>query len=153
MCFFLERPPKSLVTEVLATVSRRELDARFLVPILPGLSKSEVVSLLPKLLLLPRSILEAATSRLVTAFPGSTGSVFPPSEWMVALHQLEPQKEVPMTKIKEGFPRLLFFVIVAITFHCFQCRRFCPGGGKKCKKHVEYSSFECAYVDCLLVSS
>jgi symplekin len=82
----------------------RIADARFLIPILPGIPTQEAIALLPKLLVLPSASLKAALLRILHSKPAPLS----PRELLVHLHLLNPTKdEVPFVI---GF----FFVVVLV---------------------------------------
>eukprot|EP01113_Clastostelium_recurvatum_P036817 TRINITY_DN5309_c0_g1_i11.p1 TRINITY_DN5309_c0_g1~~TRINITY_DN5309_c0_g1_i11.p1 ORF type:complete len:998 (+),score=272.99 TRINITY_DN5309_c0_g1_i11:728-3721(+) len=88
-----EKPSPDLVAAV-KTLHKRSPDARFLVPLIPGLEKAEVLPLLAKVSsTLPGDALKPLIQRM--ARPGNCA--LSPAELLVALHTMD-IKEVPLKK-------------------------------------------------------
>eukprot|EP01114_Cavostelium_apophysatum_P016347 TRINITY_DN4626_c0_g1_i1.p1 TRINITY_DN4626_c0_g1~~TRINITY_DN4626_c0_g1_i1.p1 ORF type:complete len:1070 (+),score=251.71 TRINITY_DN4626_c0_g1_i1:69-3278(+) len=75
---------------------KRVSDPRFLVPILPGLDKQEILALLPKLVTLPSNILINGINRLV-----QNQSSMTPAEVMIALHIIDTKDSATLKRIIE----------------------------------------------------
>jgi len=87
-----ERPPAELVWKVREMYEERVSDVRFLIPVLNGLTKPEVVAALPKLVVLSPAVVKEAFNRLLSP-PGATGGgPLTPAELLVALHNVDPAK-------------------------------------------------------------
>lgn len=81
---------------------KRVSDVRFLIPVLTGLSKKEVVSALPKLIKLNPVVVKEVFNRLLGAqeVEGSYVSPLTPAELLIALHNIDPLKSDMKTSIK-----------------------------------------------------
>ena len=73
-------------------------DARFMIYICSALSRSEVEELLPRMVALPQVGVKAALHRLLH----SRGSALTPEKLMIALHKLQPAKDLTIKKIAEA---------------------------------------------------
>lgn len=94
-----EKPPPGLVEKIRDLYEKRVSDVRFLIPVLNGLSKQEVVAALPKLIALTPVVVKEVFNRLVTA--GSSGEgPMSPSDLLIALHNIDPAKSGMKTVIK-----------------------------------------------------
>jgi len=84
-----------LVTTV-RNLYKRIPDARVLVPILTGLDKEEIISYLPKLVVLPPRLVQTFILRLIKDAPNP----ITPEQLLIALHQLDTTKDnhVPLKK-------------------------------------------------------
>lgn len=93
-------PSEALVCQVRELYNRRVSDVRFLIPVLTGLSKKEVIAVLHKLIKLNPHVVKEVFNRLwgVTLDTGS--SPLSPVELLVALHLIEPDKCDVKTVIK-----------------------------------------------------
>ena len=95
----LAKPPTALVEAVKASFHSRNLDSRFLIPILSSLTKPEILGYLPKLVKLPRKAFEQAVLKLMSATP----LPLTPSELLVALHLMDTAKSnVTIFELKEA---------------------------------------------------
>jgi len=92
-----QTPTTELVTIVKDVYENRHPDARFLIPILPGLSKNETIAHLPKLIELPTNIVKTVINRILHNKP----SPLSPSELLIALHLMDP-KVVSLKKAVEA---------------------------------------------------
>lgn len=82
-------PSAQLVTRVRELYQSRVSDVRFLIPVLNGLTKKEVISALPKLIKLNPVVVKEVFNRLL----GIHGeSPITPSELLIALHLIDPSK-------------------------------------------------------------
>ncbi|KAL3216165.1 hypothetical protein MRX96_006377 [Rhipicephalus microplus] len=125
-------PPSSeLVARVRDLYHKRVSDVRFLIPVLNGLSKKEVIAALPKLIKLNPIVVKEVFNRLLGSHVESTAnftSPVSPAELLVALHNIDPSKCDVKTVIKATslcfaekhiytqeslslYPRLLGFVM------------------------------------------
>ena len=81
-----------VLTGVVLTLFPAAKDARFLVPIISGLSRSELVRILPKLVALPQEHARNAMSKIFATHQMS------PSDLLVQLHGLCPSKKHPLLR-------------------------------------------------------
>ncbi|KAH8027591.1 hypothetical protein HPB51_007141 [Rhipicephalus microplus] len=97
-------PPSSeLVARVRDLYHKRVSDVRFLIPVLNGLSKKEVIAALPKLIKLNPIVVKEVFNRLLGSHVESTAnftSPVSPAELLVALHNIDPSKCDVKTVIK-----------------------------------------------------
>ncbi|CAL4059386.1 unnamed protein product, partial [Meganyctiphanes norvegica] len=93
-------PSEALVSRVRELYNRRVSDVRFLIPVLTGLSKKEVIAVLPKLIKLNPYVVKEVFNRLwgVTLDTGS--SPLTPVDLLVALHLIDNEKCDVKTVIK-----------------------------------------------------
>ncbi len=82
-------PTPELVDRVRGLYKARKTDVRFIIPVLNGLSKSEVIRVLPKLILLSPNVVKEVFHRLMGA-----GSPLTPADLLIALHNMGTTKEV-----------------------------------------------------------
>lgn len=87
------RPTGLLVTAV-KTAHKRLGDARLLIPVLAGMEKDEVISLLPRLLVLPAAAAKNVVNRLAVG-----SSPLACTELLVAIHLVE---NVPIKRMLEA---------------------------------------------------
>lgn len=92
-----ETPTPQLVTVVKNIYQKRVADPRFLIPIIPGLDKDEIISFLPKLITLPTNILKTAITRIAQ----HTHSISP-AELLVSLHLIDTKDQSQLKKVVEG---------------------------------------------------
>ena len=80
-----------LVEKVRNLYERRLPDVRFLIPILTGLSKSEIISALPQLIKLSQAVVKEVFNRLlgINVNIALHKSPLSPAELLVALHQID----------------------------------------------------------------
>ncbi|XP_076441819.1 symplekin-like [Babylonia areolata] len=96
-------PSPELVDRIRDLYHKRVPDVRFLIPVLNGLSKKEVISALPKLIKLKPMVVKEVFNRLMGAHISASASyVSPltPDELLVALHNIDPNKCDMKTIIK-----------------------------------------------------
>lgn len=96
-------PSPELVDRIRDLYHKRVPDVRFLIPVLNGLSKKEVISALPKLIKLNPMVVKEVFNRLMGAHITANASyVSPltPDELLVALHNIDPNKCDMKTIIK-----------------------------------------------------
>ncbi|KJE91571.1 hypothetical protein CAOG_002696 [Capsaspora owczarzaki ATCC 30864] len=93
-------PSRAIVAAVKEKYNTQELDAKFLIPILGGLDKTEILAVLPSLVALPPALSKDALGRLVASrHYTETGllvlgsKVISPSDVMLALHLVDPQRD------------------------------------------------------------
>eukprot|EP01102_Stenamoeba_stenopodia_P014533 TRINITY_DN4833_c0_g3_i1.p1 TRINITY_DN4833_c0_g3~~TRINITY_DN4833_c0_g3_i1.p1 ORF type:complete len:617 (-),score=148.00 TRINITY_DN4833_c0_g3_i1:4-1632(-) len=99
-----ELPPPQLISTVKMLYEKRVQNVRFLLPIIIGLSKEEVISYLPKLVMLKPNVLKPAITRLLTTQP----SPLTPQELLLQLHLVEFKGEqVHVKKIIEAIQMCL----------------------------------------------
>ncbi|CAH1792448.1 unnamed protein product [Owenia fusiformis] len=88
-------PSPELVRSVRDLYQKRVSDVRFLIPVLTGLAKSEVISALPKLIKLNPVVVKEVFHRLLGGSQGEGGghysSPISPADLLVALHILDPE--------------------------------------------------------------
>ncbi|XP_077537132.1 symplekin scaffold protein isoform X2 [Haemaphysalis longicornis] len=96
-------PSAELVARVRDLYHKRVSDVRFLIPVLNGLSKKEVIAALPKLIKLNPIVVKEVFNRLLGSHVESTAnftSPVSPAELLVALHNIDPSKCDVKTVIK-----------------------------------------------------
>ncbi|THH18059.1 hypothetical protein EW146_g2859 [Bondarzewia mesenterica] len=112
------RPSAQLVALVKALISERDLDARFLIPIIAEMDKADIVKHLPKIVSIlngtpePKNLVRSVFGAIVTTPPQTFGSVtsnlprvrqselLTPAELMVLLHDFE--KEIGLKSAIEA---------------------------------------------------
>lgn len=82
-------PSDELVARVRDLYHKRVPDVRFLIPIINGLSKQEVIAALPELIKLNPTVVKEVFHRLLGS---SFSSPLSPAELLVALHNIDPAK-------------------------------------------------------------
>ncbi|KAI9012661.1 Symplekin tight junction protein C terminal-domain-containing protein [Phycomyces nitens] len=99
------RPSPELVNAVMEIYRERQLDAKFLIPIISGLRKEDIRQNLPKIVELlnntegQRKVVKKVFSRIVSS-TGSIKSPMAPTELLMALHKME--ENVPLQKAVEA---------------------------------------------------
>ncbi|XP_046571189.1 symplekin-like [Haliotis rubra] len=96
-------PSSELVERIRDLYQKRVPDVRFLIPVLTGLTKVEVISALPKLIKLNPMVVKEVFHRLMGGYGDSTASYtspLTPAELLVALHNIDPAKCDMKTIIK-----------------------------------------------------
>ena len=85
-----QNPSPELVSRVYALYQERVDDVRFLIPVIPGLSKKEIFSILPDVVKLNPVVIKEVFSRII----GRQNQPGPcmPAELLVELHTLDPAK-------------------------------------------------------------
>ncbi|KAJ2951468.1 hypothetical protein O0L34_g13620 [Tuta absoluta] len=84
-------PSPELVTRVRELYATRVSDVRFLIPVLSGLSKKEILAALPKLIKLNPVVVKEVFNKLLGADrPTADNSPISPTELLVALHLIDP---------------------------------------------------------------
>ncbi|KAG6381608.1 hypothetical protein JVT61DRAFT_206 [Boletus reticuloceps] len=112
------RPSAQLVALVKGLISERDLDARFLIPIIAEMDKADIMRYLPRIVSIlngqqePKNLVRSVFSSVVTTPPQTFGSVtsnlprvrqselLTPAELMVLLHESE--KEIGLKSAIEG---------------------------------------------------
>jgi len=95
-----KQPPSAeLVSRVRDLYHKRVSDVRFLIPILNGLSKKEVIDALPELIMLNPNVVKEVFNRLLND-NSNFQSPLTPSELLIALHNVESSKCDMKTIIK-----------------------------------------------------
>ena len=93
---FAVPPSADLVDKVRDLYHTRVSDVRFLIPVLNGLTKKEVISALPKLIKLNPIVVKEVFNRLLGTHNNDSGvphtSPVTPAELLIALHNIEPSK-------------------------------------------------------------
>jgi len=85
-------PSKELVDKVRELYAHRVADVRFLIPVLSGLTRPEVIAALPKLIKLNPGVVKEVFNRLLgLSTNGMTGAMLP-SDLLIALHNIDPAK-------------------------------------------------------------
>ncbi|KAG0189235.1 hypothetical protein DFQ28_003699 [Apophysomyces sp. BC1034] len=103
------RPTPELVAAVRGIYQERNLDAKFLIPIISGLTKEDIRQSLPKIVELlnntegQRKVVKKVFSRIVSSNDGVTPPMSP-SGLLLALHDME--GNVPLPKAVEEWPIL-----------------------------------------------
>ncbi|XP_031566101.1 symplekin-like [Actinia tenebrosa] len=97
-------PSPDLVKKVKDLYHRRVSDVRFLIPVLTGLEKQEIIAVLPKLIKQSPNVVKEVFNRLLGCFhsEGKVSGTSPlsPSELLVALHMIEPSKKANANESK-----------------------------------------------------
>ncbi|XP_018018176.2 symplekin [Hyalella azteca] len=93
-------PSEALVCQVRELYNRRVSDVRFLIPVLTGLSKKEIIAVLHKLIKLNPHVVKEVFNRLWGVALDSGTSPLSPVELLVALHLIEADKCDVKTVIK-----------------------------------------------------
>ncbi|KAL3875215.1 hypothetical protein ACJMK2_038140 [Sinanodonta woodiana] len=94
-------PSPELVERVRDLYHKRVPDVRFLIPVLTGLSKKEVIAALPKLIKLNPIVVKEVFNRLLGGHgDASYTSPLTPAELLIALHNIDPNKCDMKTIIK-----------------------------------------------------
>ncbi|ORY07315.1 hypothetical protein K493DRAFT_310239 [Basidiobolus meristosporus CBS 931.73] len=123
------KPSPQLVNTVKSIYTQRELDARFLIPIMPGLEKEEAFRFLPNIICLlnntesERKVVKEVMSKLISTSgdgegAGSGRSQISPSELLVALHNMEDtiglKRAVEATQICFSLPEIFTSEVLAV---------------------------------------
>ena len=93
----MKRPTSALVDKVRDLYENRFNDVRFLIPVLNGLSKQEVITALPKLIKLNPVVVKEVFNRLLN--PTNAGPLSP-ADLLIALHNMDPEKSDMKTVIR-----------------------------------------------------
>ncbi|KAK4296500.1 hypothetical protein Pmani_031010 [Petrolisthes manimaculis] len=93
-------PSEALVCRVRELYNRRVSDVRFLIPVLTGLSKKEVIAVLPKLIKLNPHVVKEVFNRLWGVTLDTGASPLTPVDLLVALHLIDNEKCDVKTVIK-----------------------------------------------------
>ncbi|KAK7069039.1 hypothetical protein SK128_025268 [Halocaridina rubra] len=93
-------PSDALVCRVRELYNRRVSDVRFLIPVLTGLSKKEVIAVLPKLIKLNPHVVKEVFNRLWGVTLDTGTSPLTPVDLLVALHLIDNEKCDVKTVIK-----------------------------------------------------
>ncbi|XP_068085676.1 symplekin isoform X2 [Anabrus simplex] len=95
-------PSAELVARVRDLYHTRVSDVRFLIPVLNGLTKKEVIAALPKLIKLNPVVVKEVFNRLLGTHAESMNHTSPltPAELLIALHTIDPSKCELKTVIK-----------------------------------------------------
>lgn len=93
-------PSEALVCRVRELYNRRVSDVRFLIPVLTGLSKKEVIAVLPKLIKLNPHVVKEVFNRLWGVTLDTGTSPLTPVDLLVALHLIDNEKCDVKTVIK-----------------------------------------------------
>ncbi|BET00821.1 symplekin [Nesidiocoris tenuis] len=95
-------PSPELVERVRELYQTRVSDVRFLIPVLNGLTKSEIIAALPKLIKLNPIVVKEVFNRLLGSQAGDNNYASPiaPSELLIALHVIDPAQCELKTVIK-----------------------------------------------------
>lgn len=99
-------PSPALVERVRDLYEKKVSDVRFLVPVLAGLKKAEVLEALPKFMQLTPIVLKEVFNRALGASHGQTGPLSA-SELLVALHNIESSKTVDVKIVIRSISLLL----------------------------------------------
>lgn len=93
-------PSEALVYRVRELYNRRVSDVRFLIPVLTGLSKKEVIAVLPKLIKLNPHVVKEVFNRLWGVTLDTGASPLTPVDLLVSLHLIDSDKCDVKTVIK-----------------------------------------------------
>lgn len=102
-----EKPSPELVEKVRDLYEKRVSDVRFLIPVLNGLAKTEIVNALPKLIRLNPAVVKEVFNRILST---KNNGPMTPAELMIVLHVIDPQKCDTKT-------------VISATTLCFQDRK------------------------------
>ncbi|CAA7388045.1 unnamed protein product [Spirodela intermedia] len=95
-------PSADLITTVKQLHQSKLKDAAILIPILSSLSKDEVLPIFPRLVDLPTEKFQTALARILQG-SAHTGPALTPAEVLVAIHDINPEKDgVPLKKIMDA---------------------------------------------------
>ncbi|XP_014678307.1 PREDICTED: symplekin-like, partial [Priapulus caudatus] len=97
-------PSQQLVERVRDLYHKRVSDVRFLIPVLTGLSKREVIAALPKLIRLNPNVVKEVFNRLLGVNVEAGSGPLSPAELLVALHMIDPTKVDMKCIIKASGP-------------------------------------------------
>lgn len=96
--FSVEMPGRPLVTSVLKYFEGHPTELNALVPILPGLRKTDAIKLVPSILQLPEAKLVEAILRLCTiVYQEQNAPVITPAELLTLLHMVDDRKLLKST--------------------------------------------------------
>jgi len=91
-------PTAELVEKVKELYHKRVSDVRFLIPVLNGLAKIEIIEVLPKLIAQSPNVVKEVFNRLLGSFqsesPAQLEPPLSPAELLVALHTIESKSDV-----------------------------------------------------------
>ncbi|KAG9454622.1 hypothetical protein H6P81_007526 [Aristolochia fimbriata] len=95
-------PAADLVSTVKHLYETKLKDAAILIPMLSSLSKDEVLPIFPRLVGLPLEKFQAALARILQG-SAHTGPALTPAEVLVAIHDINPEKDgIPLKKITDA---------------------------------------------------
>jgi len=90
-------PTPELVERVKELYQKRVSDVRFLIPVLNGLDKQHVISVLPKLISQSPNVVKEVFNRLLGSFQPESSTIaspLTPSELLIALHGIESKSDM-----------------------------------------------------------
>nr|XP_027199527.1 symplekin-like [Dermatophagoides pteronyssinus] len=89
-----QKPSPKLVACVkdLYQKQKRVTDVRFLIPVLSGFSKREIIEILPQLIKLNPNVIKEVFNRILVSHDPSYQSPISPADLMIALHNIDPSK-------------------------------------------------------------
>ena len=93
-------PSPELVDKVRELYAHRVADVRFLIPVLTGLTRQEVVAALPKLIKLNPVVVKEVFNRLLGVSTSGTTGAMSPADLLIALHNIDPTKSDMKTVMK-----------------------------------------------------
>lgn len=100
--FGLATPSEDLVSRVRDLYNTRVSDVRFLIPVLTGLRKEEVIAALPKLLKLTPAVVKEVFTRLLSCnSDGTCVGPLSPADLLVALHVVD-TSQVDLKLVMKG---------------------------------------------------
>ena len=94
-----QAPTPDLVNRVRNLYAKRSADVRFLIPVLNGLTRQEILAALPKLIKLNTGVVKEVFNRLLGTGVSAAGAMSPP-DLMIALHNIDHSKCDMKTVIK-----------------------------------------------------
>jgi len=111
-----EKPSQAIVDTVLKLYREQVHDARFLIPILYGLPRDDIIGYLPELVQLPSPLLKSVVQRLLQPH-----SPISPSTLVTRLHLLD-ASTVPLKKTMEGTSNgCQLFQTWSLTYFYYHC--------------------------------
>ncbi|GAB2262628.1 hypothetical protein Droror1_Dr00003625 [Drosera rotundifolia] len=95
-------PPPILILTIKNLYESKGKDVEILFPILPFLSKEEVLLVFPRLVSLPAEKFQVALGRLLEDYAG-IGPVLSPAEVLIAIHGIDPETDgIPLKKVTDA---------------------------------------------------
>ncbi|KAI4968377.1 hypothetical protein ZWY2020_058032 [Hordeum vulgare] len=94
-------PSQDLISSIKNLYSKTK-DVEFLFPVMAHLPKDEVLSVFPNIVNLPVDKFQVALSRILQGSP-QHGPILDPSEILIAIHVIDPEKEgIPLKKVMDA---------------------------------------------------
>uniref|UniRef100_A0A453AJ80 Symplekin C-terminal domain-containing protein n=1 Tax=Aegilops tauschii subsp. strangulata TaxID=200361 RepID=A0A453AJ80_AEGTS len=94
-------PSQDLISSIKNLYSKTK-DTEFLFPVMAHLPKDEILSVFPNIVNLPVDKFQVALSRILQGSP-QHGPILDPSEILIAIHVIDPEKEgIPLKKVMDA---------------------------------------------------